>query len=110
MTAPEGDRCRQDRIRLMGIRSRGVRTAAREELTVNIRGMNSLPAERLRSAGKDGHVRPSDGGQDATGVDGRTWEGGIAMDGADAEQVEIGVMSSEQNGECVLGMWSAESR
>lgn len=67
-----------------------------------ISSMHRVPTKRLRSPRMDGHVRPSDSREDAQSVIRRLLEGGVAVDGADAEEVEGGVVGGEEDGEGVL--------
>ena len=53
-----------------------------------ISSMHRSPAKRLRSPRMDGHVRPPYSRKDTQSVVRRLLEGGVAVDGADAEEVE----------------------
>ena len=49
-----------------------------------IRSMNLFSTEGLRSPRVDRDIRLANGGQHTTCIGGRTLEGGVAVDGADA--------------------------
>lgn len=70
-----------------------------------ISSVDRVPAERPRGPRMDGHVGPPDRGEDAQRVIGRLREGGVAVDGADAEEVEAGIVGGEEDGEGVLRGW-----
>ena len=65
--------------------------------------MHHPPAERFPGPRVHGHVRPPDGRQHAQRVERRLRERGVAVHGADAEEVQGGVVRSEEDCECVLG-------
>ena len=69
-----------------------------------IRSVDRAPAERFRGARVDGDVGAADGGEDAEGVGRCLGEGGVAVDGAGAEEAEGGVVGGEEDGEGVLGV------
>ena len=50
----------------------------------------------------DGHVGPPNGREDAQGVVRRLLEGGVAVDGADAEEAQGRTVGGEEDGEGVL--------
>lgn len=73
--------------------------------TVNAGGVHGIAHERLAGAGVERDVAPADGFEDAQAVLGGVLEGGVAVDGAHAEEVDVGVVRGEENGEGVLGTW-----
>lgn len=64
--------------------------------------MHRVPAERLRSPRMDRHVRPPYSRQDTQCVIGRLLEGGIAVDGADAQEMQGRIVGREEDGKGVL--------
>lgn len=74
----------------------------KEERTVYISRMHGIPAKRLRRSRMDGHVGPPNGREDAQGVLRRLLEGGVAVDGADAEEAQGRTVGGEEDGEGVL--------
>ena len=64
--------------------------------------MRCLSAEGLLGASVDGNVGASDGGEDAQCIPCRAGEGRVTVDGGDTEEVEMGVVSGEEDGEGVL--------
>lgn len=69
-------------------------------------GVDRVAHERLASARVDGDVAAADGFQDAQAVLRRVFERGVAVDGADAEEVDAGRVGGEEEGEGVLEPWS----
>lgn len=69
---------------------------------MDVRRMHSFPAERFPGARKHRYIRPSDCGHNTSGIRGRLLQGSIPVHGADSQQVQGLVMSSEKNGECIL--------
>lgn len=69
---------------------------------MNIRRIHGFPAERLAGAWIYGHVCASDGCQYTAGIGSGALEGGVAVDGADAEDGESWVVGGEDYGEGVL--------
>ena len=64
--------------------------------------MYSTPAKWLPSSRINRHVRPPYRRKDAECITGRVLDGGVAMDGADAEKSKGGVVRSEEDGKGVL--------
>lgn len=67
-----------------------------------VSSMHRVPAKRLRSPRMNGHVRPPYSRQDTQRITRRLREGGIAVDGADAEEVQGRIVSGEEDGKGVL--------
>lgn len=68
--------------------------------------MHRRPAKRPPGPRVHGHVvggGAPDGREHGEGVCGRAGEGGVAVDGAGAEEAEGRVVGGEEDGECVLG-------
>ena len=69
---------------------------------MNIGGMHSLSTQWLSSTRIDWYILPPNGCQDATCIGRCLFQGGIAVNGADAEQIQSRVVGSEEDGECIL--------
>lgn len=67
-----------------------------------ISSMHRVPAERLRRSRMDGHIRSPYRRKDTQCVIGGLLEGGIAVDGADAEEGKARVVGGEEDGKGVL--------
>lgn len=78
-----------------------------EILTVDISCMYSIPAKRFCSADVDRYVSPTNRCEDTQCIPRGFRERGIAVDGADAEEAERGVVSGEEDCEGILSCSSA---
>lgn len=72
-----------------------------------ISSMHRVPTKRLRRSRINRYVCPPYCRQDAECVIGGVREGCVAVDGADAEEGEGGVVGGEEDGEGVLCVWLA---
>lgn len=70
--------------------------------TMNVWGMDSRSTERLLTAWIDRDFWTANGFENAAGVGGGILQRCIAMDGCNAQKVQIRVMSSNQDCKCVL--------
>jgi hypothetical protein len=72
---------------------------------------HSIITKRPLRTSIDRDVRRAKSRQDASRVGGCTGQGGIAVDGANAEEAEAGVLCCDEDGEGVLGdaasVWGA---
>ena len=64
--------------------------------------MRGRAAERSSGAGMHGHVLPADGAEDGAGIVRCVLQWGVAVDGADAEEMHGGTVCGEEDGEGVL--------
>ena len=79
--------------------------SAQLPLTVNVRRRDGVAAERFRGPGVDGDVWPADRRQDGAGTASGALQGGISVDGAQAEEVQGGMVRGEEDGEGILRRW-----
>ena len=74
---------------------------------MNIGSVDSLPAERLHSAGVYRDICFPNGSQHPPGIDSCTLERGVAMDGADAQKIQVRMMGREEDSKSILCFGSA---
>ena len=71
-------------------------------LTMNVRGMNRFSAHGLRLPRIYTYIRPTNGLQHRASIDGGVFQGGIAVDGTDTQQIQGWVMYGQKYCKCIL--------
>lgn len=69
---------------------------------MNVRSMNGRSTERLLTAWIDGDFWTANGFENAAGVGRGVLQRCIAVDGRDAQEVQMRMMSGNKNCKCVL--------